>query len=292
MSDEVTNEVNRDVIDGLTDPAPVVENTPVDVSKYEQQIAELNEKLVQKTQIAESLLNDEIDGREAINRIARLADKNEDDIQKLLDEIERGQQVGEAKDLPKEEPVDIDEKVKKILEDREGEINQRFQQSHETHKAFAMQLMDQALEENVKASEDLTKWTQMLERNGVEGEALDTAKGRFTNRVEEKAQSILRNKRDEFGKFELKWIKDAYTEASKLVGEEVRAMVGGAYDKIGAASDVVSQHARILSEPEPELPDFSKGNPRETKEKFNQYIQAQYARTAAKEQAARNPSKA
>lgn len=291
MSDE---QVNRDVIDNLTDQKPpeVPAAPPVDVSKYEQQIAELQAKLEQKTQIAASLLDEEIDGREAVNRIAKLADKTDDDIQKLLQEIERNQQTQQPEPKKGEDPVDIDEKVKKLLEERESELDERFRQTHETNRAFAMQLMDTALEQNVGKSEDLAKWVGVLERNGVEGEALDTARKRFTDRVEEKAQSILRARKDEAGKFELKWVGTAYEEATKLVGEEVRAMVGGAYDKIGAASDVVSQQAALLAEPEPELPDFSKGNPRQTKDAFNKYIQEKYARDIARSQSQVAKSKA
>ncbi len=115
MTDEQTTEVNRDVIDGLTDQKPPAA-PPVDVSKYEQQIVELQQKLEQKTQIAASLLDEEIDGREAINRIAKLADKNEDDIQKLLQEIERNQQTQQPEPKKDEDPVDIDEKGKKMVE--------------------------------------------------------------------------------------------------------------------------------------------------------------------------------
>jgi hypothetical protein len=240
-----------------------------------------------------------VTGREALNRIAKVAGKSDEELRQIIEEAEREKNVQQTEVTqqveradPEASPKSVEDQVRAIMDEREKELDARIQDSYDTRKQLAIQTMDQALETAVSSSEDIKKWSNMLARSGVGDEEVGVATRRMTDRVEERAQRLLMDKREEnSGRFEMKWISSAYAEAATQVGEELRAMVGGAYDKIGAASDVVSQFGQVLEEPDVKLPDFSKGNPREHKDAFNEYIKQKYAKAAAKEQSARSATK-
>jgi DNA-directed RNA polymerase subunit F len=300
MSDD--QNVNNEVVDNLVDkPVEQTQNASqtVDKTEYEAKIQALEAQVAQQRELANSLLTEEVTGREALNRIAKVAGKSDEELRQIIEEAEREKNVQQTEVTqqveradPEASPKSVEDQVRAIMDEREKELDARIQDSYDTRKQLATQTMDQALEAAVSSSEDIKKWSNMLARSGVGDEEVGVATRRMTDRVEERAQRLLMDKREEnSGRFEMKWISSAYAEAATQVGEELRAMVGGAYDKIGAASDVVSQFGQVLEEPDVKLPDFSKGNPREHKDAFNEYIKQKYAKAAAKEQSARSATK-